>query len=195
MTRRNIATPATDDLLPDEILVEETPVTTSLNPEQSNSILAAWQGVYNLFGGRADWKITDDGIIAENFSVNPEFDAETIIKDLSGHNRRVALYPTVLYLNGTAPANFANPQEVTNFMVQYFRGSVEEGTSKAPEYVRKAAADYKVAAGIAVKRGPKPKRVIHLDNLSELDEAQLRDVSTEELDKLQDLIRSIQASK
>lgn len=181
----------------EEILTEGTPVTEplNLNPEQSKSVLAAWKGIYHFFGGRvAHWTVTEDGVIAEGFTVDSKYDPEQIITDISKRDRRVELFPAIRWINGETPDDFATSQEMTNFMVQYFRGSVEEGTAKAPAYVRQAVADYKATLGVKTRRGPK-RKVFRLDNLSELDETVLRDVNSEELERLQALINNTLHSK
>ncbi len=162
----------------------------NLNPEQSRSVLAAWKGIYHFFGGRVqNWAVTEDGVVAEGFTVEKPYEPEQIITDISNRTRRVELYPAIMWINGSAPDDFATSQEMTNFMVQYFRGSVEEGTAKAPAYVRQAVAEYKGTLGVKTRRGPK-RKVFRLDNLSELDETMLKDVNTDELERLQALIKS-----
>jgi hypothetical protein len=166
-----------------------------LTPEQSKSVLAAWKGIYHFFGGRVqNWAVTPEGVIAEGFTVKDGYDPEQIITDISKRDRRVELFPAILWINGNPPDDFANSQEMTNFMVQYFRGSVEEGTAKAPAYVRSAVAGYKGTLGVKTRRGPK-RKVFRLDNLSELDETVLKDVNSDELERLQALIKNTLSSK
>lgn len=167
----------------------------NLDPEQSKAALAAWRGLYHFFGARvSDWVIADDGVIAEGFTVNGQYDPTRLLNDISRRNRRVELFPAIKYLNGEEPEPFTDSQDMTNFMVSYFKGSVEENTSKSPEYVRSAVKAYKVEHNLKTRRGPR-KKVIRLDSITpENVEEVLKDVPSEQLEQLLSLIQGKVAS-
>lgn len=169
--------------------------TITVGPENGagNAVLAAWQGIYHLFGGRGNFEITTDGVIVNDFSVDGRYDPEQIVKDISHRNRRLDLVPTYLWVQGQEPEAFTDAKEMTQYMVQYFRGSVEEGSSRAPKYVRDAVANFKAAHNLAKKRGPR-KKIFRVDNLSEIDETSLVGVNASELAKLKDAIEKALAS-
>jgi hypothetical protein len=141
-----------------------------VGPDRAQALAAAYDGVYHIFGGRVEnWTTTEDGLFANGFSVDGKYDPEAILTALAAHVRRAPLMPTLGWINGIEPEDFANSQAVTTFTVQYFKGiDGEEGGSKVPEWVRKAAQDYKNGReGFYQKRGPKAK-TIQLKNLSEV---------------------------
>jgi hypothetical protein len=140
----------------------------NVGPDKTNGLLAAWDGIYHLFGGRVEsWDITPEGIVAQGFSVDSQYNPDTILTDINRRDRRPLLFPTILWIQGIEPALFESNQSITTFMVQYFKGSVEEGTSRSPLYVRQAAGAYKERTGTKVKRGPKPK-TLQFKNLNEV---------------------------
>lgn len=166
---------------------------------QSRGIAAAWRGIYHFFGGRVQsWEFVpptdenpDGGLIAHGFSVLSSLDPNQIVSDIGNRDRRLEMFPFYFYANGTAtPPDFLTSQDMTNFMVQYLKGAVEEGTAKTPEYVRKAVADYKAANGLRTRRGPK-RKIIRLDNLAELDATQLSEIDPAQLQDFLKLAQSI----
>jgi hypothetical protein len=168
-------------------------ITVGVENGAGNAVLAAWQGIYHLFGGRGNFEITPDGVIVNDFSVDGKYDPEQIAKDISHRNRRLDLVPTYLWVQGMEPEPFADAKEMTQFMVQYFRGSVEEGSSRSPKYVRDAVATFKASHNLAKKRGPR-KKIFRVDNLSEIDENTLVGVNASELSKLRDAIEKALAT-
>jgi hypothetical protein len=163
------------------------PITVGVENGAGNAVLAAWQGIYHLFGGRANFEITTDGVIVNDFTVDAKYDAEQIVQDISHRNRRLDLIPTYLWVQGEEPEPFADAKEMTQFMVQYFRGSVEEGSSRAPKYVRDAVQNFKSNNNLAKKRGPR-KKIFRVDNLSELDASALVGVNASELARLKEAV-------
>lgn len=171
-----------------------TPTSTSrtdpfdVDPSRSLGLAAAFDGIYHLFGGRVEsWNVTEDGLIAQGFSVLDSYDPERILNDVNSHVRRAQLWPTVKWIMGMTPADFESAQDITTFMVQFFKGADESGTSKSPAYVRNAAAAYKASRGgtFTQKRGPKPKS-ISLKNLADVNESVLVNagVSAEDIQHL-----------
>jgi hypothetical protein len=154
------------------------------------ALAAAWRGVFHFFGGRVDsWDILpvsdehpEGGLVANGFTVNGSLNPDEVIRDISKRNRRLEFFPAYNYLVlGDTPPEYTDPQDMTNFMVQYLKGSVEEGTAKTPEYVRQAVADYKSAHGLRTRRGPK-RRIIRLDALDQLDEATIANIPQDQMD-------------
>lgn len=142
-----------------------------VGPDQSLGLAAAYDGIYHLFNGRvAKWTVTPDGLVAEGFTVDATYDPERILNDVNRRVRRAQLWPTLRWIMGEAPEPFVRPEDITTFMVQFFKGAEEEGSSKAPKYIRTAAAIYKERTGTKIARGPKPKS-LPLTNLSEVNES------------------------
>ena len=151
----------------------------------ASALLAAWQGIYWLFGGRVDsWEVTPAGVIAHGFSVEGSYLPEKIIEDISHKARRVDFVSGYNAVLGNEPPKFNDSQEMTTYMVQNFKGSVEDGTSRTPAYVRNAASDYKAANGLKKRRGPS-RKILRLDAL---DETTLQGISPELLDQLKTLV-------
>lgn len=162
-----------------------------LTPAESRSILAGWQGIYHLFGGRWEKITTDEGnVTIKGFSTYEKYDPRTLVKDTSGRERRLDFAKIYPYIMGNEPAPFESAEEMTAFLVQFFRGSVEEGTSRSPKYAKEAVQEYKIANGLYKKKGPRPKfkGVISLDNLDTFDPEQLADVDPKKIEALQSVL-------
>lgn len=169
-------------------------ITVTTEDGAGNAVLAAWQGIYHLFGGRANFEITPDGVIVSDFSVDGKYDPEQIVRDISHRNRRLDLIPTYRWVQGEAPEAFTDAKEMTQFMVQYFRSAVEEGSSRSPRYVRDAVQTFKANHNLAKKRGPR-KKIFRVDNLSELDASALVGVNASELAKLKEAVERALATQ
>lgn len=167
------------------------------DPKSAKALAAAWRGVHEFFGGRvANWDVlppTEDNpdgeIHAMGFSIKSglEVTPEQLIADLAGRDRRLEFYPFYAYLTGESPAAFADPQDMTNWMTLYLKGTVEAGTAKTPAYARNAVAQYKTAQGIETRRGPK-RKVIRLDAL---DQVNPKDIPAEQVAALLELASKI----
>lgn len=167
----------------------------NLNEFQGRSALAAWKMLHHLYGAQVEsWNPTASGVEATGFSVFENFDPETIIKDISSRTRRLDLLETLPYLNGQAPAPYANAEEITADTVQFYKGAVEEGSAKSPAYVKGAVASYKAANALAKKRGPKAK-TIRLDKLDDLDESILSNMDEADIAILQAALTRVATSK
>jgi hypothetical protein len=176
--------------------VEERTRTEPLNygPDKGNAILAAWQGLHWLFGAEADsFNVTPEGVYVNGLTMWSDYTPTQIVEDISKKERRLDLIFTYPIVNGENPAPFATSQEVTLYMVQFFRGSQEDGSSKSPQYLRKAAADFKATVGLKAKRGPK-RKIFRLDNLDAIDPTMLKDVDPSDLDHLMAAIREAKAA-
>jgi len=149
----------------------------------STGVIAAWQGLYHAFGARFESvAATVEGLLITGLTFDAQYDAETVIRDVNVKGRRVQLFPTILWINGEAPEAFVDAQEMTTWQVANYRGTVEGGATRTPEYVRKAFAALKASMGIASKRGPKPK-TINLKKMGNFNADVLRNakVSSEDL--------------
>lgn len=177
---------------------QETPATTTpidVAPDRSAALAAGYDGIYHLFGGRvSDWTLTEDGLIAQGFTVSAQYDVEKILTALAAHVRRAPLMPTLRWImGGEAPADFENPQDVTTFTVQYFKGADGAEGSKVPEWVRSAAETYKKSRdGFYKQRGPKAKG-IEFKNLRNLTPEALTNAKVE-VDDLEHLVQMAQAA-
>ena len=171
------------------------PIIVTPENGMGNAVLAAWQGIYNLFGGSASFEITPDGVMVNDFTVDAPYDPAQIAKDVSHRNRRLDLLEVYPWIQGEAPSEFTTAQEITQWTVQFLRGAVDDNSSRAPKYVRDASAAYKAEHGFAKKRGPR-KKIFRAENLGEIDETTLANVQPEELEKLQEtLARALEAAR
>ena len=186
---------ATTEATPETVAVEATAPAAPIDfgpTEGGNNILAAWQGLYWLFGARADkFEVTPEGVNVIGFTVEAPYDALQIVRDLTVRGekiitRRVDLVPSFFYVNGEAPAEFADSNSMTQFMAQYYRGAGEvEGRS--PEYVKSAIAAFKKGHNLAVKRG-RPSKTVKIEALGNIEESVLANVDLDELQKLRETL-------
>jgi hypothetical protein len=168
-----------------------------VGPDLSPGLIAAWDGIYHFFGGRGieNWELTPDGIVISGFTVNAKYDPERILRDVNRKDRRTQLFPAISWLMGNEPAPFTTPQQITQHTVQYYKGSVEEGTTRAAKYVKDAVNEYRTRTGnAAARRGPKPKS-IPLKGLASIDASLFREVSSSDLEHLQAVLAEVQASQ
>lgn len=165
----------------------------NVSPEMGGNLLAAWRGVYNLFGGRAKFAFVDGNIIAEDFVVDLPYDPNQILSDISHRERRLDFREVFPWFNGEAPEPYANAKDITAWSVQFLRGSVEDNSSRTPKYFRDAAASYKTDNSFAKKRGPK-KKIFRAENLNEIDEGTLVNLGADELAKLRETVERAMAA-
>ena len=192
MAKATVPAPDTTETIVDsETIVEDVPV--NYGPDKGSAILAAWQGLYHLFGARGTFRVTEDGVFVDNLYCDPQFNLDQIVTDISKHNRRLELVPTYFWVQGQEPAYFADVAAITAFMVQYFRGSVEDGTSKTPAYLKDAVANSKATHNLLKKRGPR-RKVFRLDALDDIDETALKNISPESLARLRDAVNAATAA-
>jgi hypothetical protein len=170
--------------------VESTP-----DNRAGNAVLAAWRGIYQLFGGRAKFRITPEGVQVSDFSVLEPYDPEQIVKDIGHKNRRLDLYPLYGYITGEIePEDFTDPKEITQYTVQFWRDSVDEGSARSPKYVRDATSNWKSEHNMAKKRGPR-KKIFRLDEIESLDEAALGNVDPKSLEALKEMLERVVANQ
>lgn len=158
-------------------------------------LASAYAGLYHLFGARVEgWDVTNDGLVAHNFSVEGKYDPELIIKDINLKDRRAPLFPAILSIVNpdVAPPAFENSLDITTFMVNFWKGSMGENSSKVPEYVRTAALEMKERNGTRVRKGPKV-RTINLKNVRDVNADTLRNAKLS-VEDIQYLIEQAQAA-
>jgi hypothetical protein len=166
----------------------------------SNNVLAAWQGLYHLFGARVErWDVTSDGVFAIGltFEADKVPNTDTVIRDISYRgdkfvNRTLELLPTYFYLNGQEPEPFEDAGAMTQWMAKFFRGAGEGDTNRSPQYVKDGIAKNKTARGLAARRGRPPKK-IEIESIGSIDESILSQVNHEELARLQATLARILA--
>lgn len=167
----------------------------NLDESQGRSALAAWRMLHHLYGAQVEkWIPTDNGIEAQGFSVFEGLDPNVIIKDISSRVRRLDYLTVNAWVNGQAPKHYADAGEITADTVQFYKGAVEEGSAKAPPYVKGAVQNYKAANALAKKRGPKAK-TIRLDRLDDLDESILSNMEAEDIAILQAALNRVASTK
>jgi len=167
----------------------------NLDENQGRSALAAWRMIHWFYGAEVEnWNVTDNGVEATGFTTFADYDPETIIKDISSRTRRLLLLETLPVLNGKEPKPYTDAGEITADQVQFYKGAVDEGSAKAPAYVKGAVANYKADNALAKKRGPKAK-TIRLDKLDELDESILSNMESEDIAILQAALERVASTK
>lgn len=176
----------------------ETPARTEpidVAGQNALGLASAYAGLYHLFDARVEsWDVTTDGLVAHNFTVDGKYDPERIIHDINLKDRRAPLFPAILSIVNpdVPPPAFENSLEITTFMVNFWKGSMGENSSKVPEYVRVAASDMKERNGTKVRKGPKV-RTINLKNVRDVNADTLRNAHLSPED-IQYLIDQAQAA-
>lgn len=170
---------------------KETPARTEpvdLGGQDALGFAAAWQGLYHLFGARVEsWDVNSDGLVAHGVTVDSKYDLDQIVRDINTKDRRPQLFPAVLSIVNPdiEPPHFESNLDITTYMVNFWKGSMGENSTKVPEYVRNAASEYKERMGTKTRRGPKPKS-LNLRNVRELnvDTIKNADLSADDIDYL-----------
>lgn len=185
----------------DEVIARTEPMDVTDN-KLASALLAAWRGAYHFFKARltptdefpTGWEITPEGnLIAHGLTVKQGLNPDDILRDIASRDRRVDFGPAYLAVaQGIEPEPYTDPQEMTNFSVNFLKGSGPDGNSKTPEYVRKAIADYKSEIGLKGRRGRK-RTILRLDQMDNLDAETLANVKPEDLEHLIQIARQAQA--
>lgn len=111
--------------------------------EGGNTIFAAWDMFYHIFGARADRIIVeDDGVVLEGLTLFERFNLNQIIEDTSRENHRLSLVPHWFWAQGSIPEKPTDRGEIAAFLTAWFGGS-GGGKKKTPEYARNATILYK----------------------------------------------------
>ena len=159
-----------------------------------NVILAAWQGLYHLFGARVErFDVTSDGVFAINPTVSEDYNLDTILHDLTHRgdkvvNRRMDFLPLHFWATGNVPAPFMSSTHLTIWMTQFLKGTGEKGRS--PQYAKDAIRDFKASNGLAVPRG-RPRKTFKLTELGALNESALDGIDISELTKFRATLDSV----
>lgn len=150
-----------------------------------NAIIAAWRGLYNFFGARAEFEVTPEGVRVIGLKFSNEYENEPIVQDLvskASPKNRINLLPAHLYIMGQEPEPFTNAVEMTNWMVTYLKGA-GGNENRSPQYAKNAIEAYKAKNGLSVPRG-RPRKTFSIENLGKLNQGILADVPAEELENL-----------
>ncbi len=163
-------------------------------PDKGNAILAAWQGLYWLFGARAEgFRVTPEGVYVDGLTMWSDYSPTDIVEDISRRNRRLDLIETYPIVQGENPPPFATSQDVTLYMVQFWKGSQGDNSSRSPQYLRKASAEFKQTVGLKAKRGPR-RKIFRVDALNEIDPTAFKDVEISEIDAFIATLKEAKAS-
>lgn len=152
-------------------------------------VLNAWQGLYWVFGARAErFDLTDDGVYSVGITMAPGFNPATVVADMGGGKRhpRLDLYPLYQYVMGVEPEEFEGDDaslELTRWLTANFRN--EDG-GRSPDYAKKAIADYKKARNLDKPRGRKPRKI--LEQLASIDPKVLAGMDPDGLAKLREIL-------
>lgn len=165
-----------------------------VSPAESVGLIAAWDGVFLLLGGRVDsWEILPGvGIAAHGFTLNGQYDPETVLTDVNRFPRRVTLFPTIDWIMGNDPAPFAKPSDVQAYLTQYFKSSVGDGSTKVAKYIRDAAKAYRSSVMGTNKPGPRPQ---FLKKLAQIDVSTLHETTIDpaDIEKLEAILNEVRA--
>lgn len=159
-----------------------------------NAVFAAWRGAVNLFGAqveRFDY-VPGEGVVAVGLTFNGGTPAETLIADLSRRgdkviNRRLDFTELYPYFNGETPEPYLTSDEMTQWMVQFLKGSGDGDGSRSPQYAKDAIASYKAQHNIAAPRGRR-RKLIRLDKINDIKVDSLLNVEDDELTQLRNTI-------
>lgn len=172
----------------------ETAINSYTAEQGGNAITAAYRGLYWLFDARVErFEVTPDGITVHGLTVGDTYDVDTIINDIFRRGDktvqpRLNFFDTFGIVNGEIPAAFVNADQLTAWMVRYMKGG-----SRSPKYVKDAIQAYKEAQGIAVHRG-RPRKVVRITEIGQLDTSALREVPKEEREALLATLAAIEDS-
>lgn len=173
------------------VAVEAAPQSTNYGPDNfGNVILAAWQGLYHLFGARVErFDITSEGITAVNLTVDEKWGpSDSIIQSLVKTDkfpfRRLDLFPLYFWMQGEVPEPFSSSAELTVWLTTNVRAGEK---NRRPKWAKDAIQDFKNRSGIAVPRG-RPRKNLVIRNLKEIDEGSLEGVDLQELETLREVI-------
>lgn len=174
----------------------------NLGPERGgNLILQGWDGLYWIFGARAEtFDVTHDGVVVVGLTLPTRFHLRTILRDMravsSSKRPRLDLIPQVFWAHGETPEQIVDPAEASAWTMQFLRTKDEEGSFTTPDYAKKAVADYKKRTGIAVARGRKRKTLkFDLDSLNSLNPDTLAGVGNDQLEALRNRIEEAMAKQ
>lgn len=178
--------------------VDETPARSEpidVAGQNALGLASAYWGLYHIFDARVEsWDVTADGLVAHNFTVDGKYDPEQIVTDINIKDRRAPLFPAILSIVNpdVAPTGFKDSAEITTFMVNFWKGSMGEDSSRVPEYVRTAASDMKERNGTKVRKGPKV-RTVNLKNVRDVNADTFRNANVTRED-IEYLIEQAQAA-
>lgn len=172
--------------------------TNNFGPDSGgNIILAAWQGLYHLFGARVErFDVTDEGVTAVGLTVSDKYDMNTIVQNLlaNGSKRRLNFFPLFFWATGGTPAPFTTSLQLTGWMTTFLKGQGEKGRS--PKYAKEAIDEFKAANGLAVPRGrPRTTLSAKIAKLGELNPEVLQDTDIAELVSLRETLDNLVSSK
>lgn len=167
----------------------------NIGPDRgSQQIVAGWDGLYWLFGARAErFDVTPEGIYAIGVTMSAQYDLSKIVADMMEHGpKRIDLLPTYFWLSGAIPDQLDDSVVIQQYGIQFFRGAGEKDTSKFPDYFKTAAAEYKKAFNVGAPRGRKRTVVkLEVESLDSVSEEMLEGVGWEKLDALR---RTVEAA-
>lgn len=166
------------------------------NPMGGN-VLAAWKVIYNIFGGQAKWAIDQNGVQVSDFSVKAPYDPQQIAEDVSHRNRRLDLISCYPIIAGTGnPEPYTDAKQITQDTVQFWRESVDPGSSRSPKYLRDAVAAWKSDNNMAKRRGPR-KKTFRLDaeGIQNITAESLVGVEESSIEELKELLETVIAQR
>lgn len=132
-----------------------------------NLVLQAWDGLYWIFNARVErFDVTDEGIVAVGLTFPQRFHIRTILRDLqtaaAQKRARLDMIPQYFWLS-EAPEQITDPAEASAWVMQYLRVKDDEGSFTTPDYAKKAVAEYKKRANIALPRGRRGRKGLQFD--------------------------------
>lgn len=186
---------AVSDTAPESTVEPERTESIDVGPDRGgNHILAGWDGLYWIFGARAErFDVTPDGVYAIGVTVSAPHDLLEIAADMLEHGpKRIELLPAYFWAQGEEPEQLDDAAIIQAWCIQFFRGAGEKDSAKLPDYLKKAVAAYKKSYNVGSPRGRK-RQIVKLDveSLDNISEDMLEGVDR---GKLEALRRTIEAA-
>lgn len=166
--------------------------------EGGNAIFSGWRFLFQVLGARVQkFELSDEGITVKGLTFPEQYNAEQIVNDISRRgdkilNPRTTLLPGYYWLSGLDPLPYTSSDDLTVDLTKLFHGAnTIDGKGRSPEYAKNAVANYKAVQGFAVPRG-RPRKMIAIAQIGELNEAVLKDVDPEEIAKLKETLAGME---
>lgn len=155
--------------------------------EGGNTIFAAWDMFYHIFGARANrFDVTPDGVFIIGLTLDEQFNLEAIIADTARYTHRLDLVKCYPWLSDV-PTKPIDSLEISVWQAQWF-GGAGGGKRGVPEYVRIAANNYR--GDNSLGRGSKGNTLTHIDPAN-FDPELLRNIDPKDLIAFQDAISNV----
>lgn len=164
--------------------------------EGGNTLFAAWDMFYWLFGARAERiEVTPEGVFLNGLIIDPLYDMNRILEDTSRSHHRIDLVPAHFWALGQAPEH-PTSAEVSIFMSMWFGGSGEGGKKSTPDYVKQSANAYRARFEMPIRGKGRPKAIkLNPLEMDKIDQDVLKDIPVEGLEAFSAILAKTIASR